>query len=62
MGELTAKDFAIDKVEEIRQLCSDLKYIENKQLRIIGIERIEYLAKGILEHLEYLELKDITEE
>lgn len=59
MRELNAKDFAIDKIKEIKQLCDDLKYTENKQLRVMGIERIDYLAQGIEEHLEYL---DIIEE
>ena len=56
---MNAKDFALEKVNEIKQLCNDLKYTENKQLRVMGIERINYLAQGIEEHLEYL---DIVEE
>ena len=44
---MTSKDFALDKVETIKQLCNDLKYMENKELRIIGIEKINYLANGI---------------
>lgn len=53
---LTAKDFALYKTSEILQLCNDLKYAENKELRIFGIEKIEKLTKGIEEHLEYLEV------
>ena len=58
MSKPTAKDFAIDKVNEIKQLCDDLKYADNKELRIFGIDKIRYLAKGIEEHLEYLDIKN----
>lgn len=60
---VTAKDFAMSKVAEIEQLCQDLKYTNNKELRIFGIERINKLAEGIEEHLEYLEvINDKNEE
>ena len=55
---VTAKDFAKYKIEEIKQICNDLHYIENKELRIKGIMQIEKLASGIEEHLEYLEVKE----
>lgn len=58
MGDLTAKNFAQDKANNIIELCDDLKYANNKELRIYGIEKIQRLAKGILEHLEYLEIKE----
>lgn len=58
MEKLTAKHFAKDKADEIIQLCSDLKYTENRDLRAYGIEKIQELANGILEHLDYLELKE----
>ena len=53
---MTAKDLALEKVKEILQICGDLHYIENKELRIKGIMQIEKLANGILEHLEYLDV------
>ena len=58
MGELTAKNFARDKANNIIELCDDLKYLENRELRIYGIEKIQKLAYGILEHLEYLDIKE----
>lgn len=58
MSELNAKDFALYKTAEIIQLCNDLKYTENKELRIFGIEKIQKLTEGIEEHLEYLEVKE----
>lgn len=57
--ELNAKDFANFKIEEILEICSDLHYIENKELRIKGIMQIEKLAQGIAEHLEYLDIKEL---
>lgn len=59
--ELTAKDFAIKKVNEIREICYDLKYINNKELKNEAIDRIDYLSKRILEHLEYLDIKNEEE-
>ena len=53
---LNAKDFALCKTSEIMQLCTDLFYVENKELRRIGLEKIEKLAQGIEEHLEYLDV------
>ena len=58
MGELTAKNFAQDKANNIIELCDDLKYAKNRELRIYGIEKIQKLAYGILEHLEYLDIKE----
>ena len=58
MGELTAKNFAQDKANNIIELCDDLKYVKNRELRIYGIEKIQKLAYGILEHLEYLDIKE----
>lgn len=62
MEETNCKDWAIDELNEIKEICSDLKYAYNKQLKILGLERIDYLAKKILEHLEYLELKEEKDE
>lgn len=59
MSEPNAKDFALEKASKIKQLCNDLKYAENKELRIWGIQKIETLALGIEEHLEYLDIKKI---
>ncbi len=53
---LNAKDFALAKTSEIMQLCTDLFYVENKELRRTGLEKIEKLAQGIEEHLEYLDV------
>lgn len=53
---LTAKDFALGKTSEIKQLCDDLKYVDNKELKIFGVEKIHKLAQGIEEHLEYLDI------
>ncbi len=53
---LNAKDFALGKTSEIMQLCDDLKYVDNKELKIFGIEKIHKLAQGIEEHLEYLDV------
>ena len=58
MVELTAKKFAQDKANNIIELCDDLKYATNRELRIYGIEKIQKLAYGILEHLEYLDIKE----
>lgn len=56
--ETNCKDWAIDEANEIKEICEDLKYVGNKQLKQIGIERINYLASKILEHLVYLEIKE----
>lgn len=61
MEELTAKNFAQDKTNEIIGLCDDLKYCNNKAIRIYGIEQIQKLAYGILEHLDYLDIKESKE-
>lgn len=36
---------------EIIELTNDLKYADNKELRIFGLERIQDLAWWILDHL-----------
>lgn len=59
---VNAKDFAKDKLAEILQLCNDLRYINNERLRMQAVVRIETLASGIEEHLEYLEVKENKEE
>ena len=61
MSETNCKDWAIEKTNEIIQICNDLKYIDNKQLRVLAINRIEYLASRILEHVDYLDLKESGE-
>ncbi len=53
MSKLNAKDFAQHKITEIIQLCNDLKYAENKELRMFGIEKIQKLTEGIEEHIEF---------
>lgn len=62
MEETNCKDWAIDELNEIKEICSDLKYGCNKQLKLLGLERIDYLANKTLEHLEYLELKEVKDE
>ena len=57
--EKTAKDFAVDKANEIVSITMDLKYTRNMFLIHKGLEEIERLANGILEHLEYLDIKII---
>lgn len=52
------KEWTIDKANEIKEICTDLKYSSNKQLKIKGLELIDYLASRILEHLEYLDIKE----
>ena len=59
---MTAKDFALEKAKEILQICGDLQYIKNKELRKKGIMQIEKLSNGILEHLEYLDVIENKEE
>lgn len=59
---LTAKDFAIKKIAEIIQLCDDLHYIKNEELRAKGLIQIEKLVNGIEEHLEYLDIKNEEED
>ena len=56
--ENTAKDFAIDKVNEIKSIMWDLQYCRNIFLIHQGCEEVIKLANGILEHLEYLDLKE----
>lgn len=60
--EKTAKDFAVDKVEEILNIIEDLKYARSMYLIHVGADKIEKLAHGILEHLEYLDINKIEEE
>ena len=58
---VNAKDFAIAKATEIQQISQYIKYSENKEVRVFGIERIYKLAEGILEHLEYLDVLDLSD-
>lgn len=60
--ETNCRDWAIDKANEIREICQDLKYVQNRKLIEAGTERINYLASRILEHLEYLFIKEDKEE
>lgn len=62
MEETNCRDWAIDEANEIIEICQDLKYAQNRKLREAGIERIDYLASRILEHLEYLFIKKDKEE
>lgn len=58
MKEINCKDWAIEELNEIRQICKDFKYVCNRHLIELGTERIDYLASRTLEHLEYLDLKE----
>ncbi len=49
MKGLTAKDFAIYKANEIKQLCGDLKYAQNKDLKIFGITYLIATYRFILD-------------
>lgn len=62
MEETNCRDWAIDEANEIREICQDLKYTQNRNLIKAGTERIDYLASRILEHLEYLFIKEDKEE
>lgn len=55
---MNAKDFILIKISEINQLCTDLYYVENTGLKRNGLDKIEKLANGIEEHLEYLDIKE----
>ena len=57
-NEFNAKDYAKAKTAEILQICDDLHYIKNDELRIKAVMQIEKLIYGIEEHLEYLEVKE----
>lgn len=57
MRENNAKDFAIDKVKEILNIIQDLKYARSMYLIHQGCDEIERLSKGVLEHIEYLDIK-----
>ena len=59
---MNAKDFAIAKATEIQQISQDIKYAENKEVRVFAIEKIYKLAEGILEHLEYLDVLDLEDD
>lgn len=59
---MNAKDFAIVKATEIQQISQDIKYVENKEVRVFAIEKIYKLAEGILEHLEYLDVLDLEDD
>lgn len=58
---MNAKDFALNKTAEIIQLCDDLHYVKNDELRLKGLMQIEKLTQGIEEHLEYLDVKNTEE-
>ncbi len=57
-SEFNAKDYAKAKTAEIIQICDDLHYIKNDELRLKAVMQIEKLIYGIEEHLEYLEVKE----
>ena len=59
---MNAKDFALAKTAEILQICDDLHYIKNNELRLKALMQIEKLTSGIEEHLEYLDIKKTEEE
>lgn len=61
MKETNCRDWAIDEANEIREICQDFKYTRNRKLIEAGTERIDYLASRILEHLEYLFIKENKE-
>lgn len=56
--ELNAKDYAKAKTAEILQICDDLHYIKNDELRIKAVMQIEKLTSQIEEKLEYLKVKE----
>lgn len=56
-----AKLWLKEKTEEIREISEDLKYSQNKFLKLNGFERIIYLSNGILENLEYLKIMTTEE-
>lgn len=56
--ELNAKDYAKAKTTEILQICDDLHYIKNDELRIKAVMQIEKLTSQIEEKLEYLKVKE----
>lgn len=58
MSETNCRDWAIEELNEIRQICKDFKYVCNRHLIAKGTERIDYLASRTLEHLEYLDIKE----
>ena len=57
-SEFNAKDYAKAKTAEILQICDDLHYIKNDELRDKAVMQIEKLICGIEENLEYLEVKE----
>lgn len=59
---MNAKDFVLAETAEIIQICNDLQYINNKELRIKGLMQIEKLTTGIEEHLEYLDIIEVKED
>lgn len=56
-----AKTWAIDKTKEIKSICDDLRYIKDEWLKQQAILHIDYLADRILEHLDYLDIKEDIE-
>ena len=61
MSEGNAKTWAIDKTKEIKSIVDDMKYLNDKWLQQQAILHIDYLADRILEHLEYLDIKEVEE-
>ena len=62
MSEANAKNWAIDKIKEIKSIISDLKYVQDEWLQQQAFLHIDYLADRTLEHLDYLDIKKETEE
>ena len=60
--EPNAKDFALQKANEIISITMDLKYARNMFLIHKGFEEIERLSNRIIEHLEYLDVCEREEE
>ena len=54
---MNAKDFVLEKLNRIKELCNDIKYAENKELRIWGIQKIETLALEVEENLDYIDYR-----
>ena len=61
MNEANAKTWAIDKINEIKVILNDLKYINDKWIQQQAILHIDYLTDRILEHLDYLDVKNMEE-
>lgn len=61
MSEENAKTWAIDETNEIKVILNDLKYINDKWLQQQAVLHIDYLTDRILEHLDYLDVKNMEE-